>query len=78
MGYFLVLSLVTRHTKHVVREIVLRDDLLAKRRQSFFFIFLFFTSTFILRDTAKISPLYVPLDILWGVVFWHLEGNTWI
>jgi hypothetical protein len=41
MGCFLVLSLVMRHPKFVVREIVLRDDLLAKRRQSLFSSFSF-------------------------------------
>jgi hypothetical protein len=65
MGYFLVLSLVARYSKYVVREILLRDHLLTKRRQRFYFFFLhlslYFTYAFILRGTAKISPLYMSL-----------------
>jgi hypothetical protein len=39
MGYFLVLSLVMRYSKYVVRDILLRDHLLTKRRQCFYFFF---------------------------------------
>jgi hypothetical protein len=36
--FFFVLSFVARHPKFMVRAIMLRDDLLAKRRQSFFYL----------------------------------------
>jgi hypothetical protein len=38
---FFVLSLVMRHPKYVVREIMLRDDSLAKRRENFISSFSF-------------------------------------